>query len=275
MASVTQVRQYILFALDELSARNGQYEFENLCQEVIRARVASNLVAATGPVNAKGDQGRDAETFTTGLQDELGPHGPFLGKVSGEPAAFCMTIQKAGLAAKFLADANKIVADGEAVARIYAFCTERIAVGVRHTDAADIAKEVGVPVEILDGKWLSEQIATNELFWVAERYLDLPAELRLDDAPDSEAQVAAPYATAREHWQARKQPAVTRGDFHDLRRCLRFANEPGEGRPDLPFWMDRLRQLLDSEDADLVLRVRYELIVAHIVGLRDLGVPPL
>src|SRR3954453_1686066 len=132
MASPTSLRRLVTFALDELSAHNGQYDFEQLCQELIRARIASNVITATGPVNAAGDQGRDAETYATSLHHELGPHSPFLATVSDEPAGFCMTIQKTGLRGKFLDDARKITGDGATVKKIYALCTERIAVGVRH-----------------------------------------------------------------------------------------------------------------------------------------------
>lgn len=55
--------QYLRFALDELSTRNGQFELEAHCQRLIRGRVASNLVAATGPVAAKGDEGRSSASL--------------------------------------------------------------------------------------------------------------------------------------------------------------------------------------------------------------------
>ena len=73
--------------------RNGQYHSEHLCHEVIRGRLAANLITATGPVNALGDQGRDGETYFTYLPEELGAHGTFLARVSAGAAAFCCTIQ--------------------------------------------------------------------------------------------------------------------------------------------------------------------------------------
>lgn len=272
MVSPTSLRRLITFALEELGARNGQYDFEQLCQEVVRARIAANIITATGPVNAAGDQGRDAETYETSLHRALGPHSPFLAMVSDEPTGFCMTIQKEGLRGKFLGDARKITANGATVGRIYALCTERVAVGVRHAYEKAIAKEVRVVVTILDGAWIAEQLSEPDLFWIAERYLDLPAEIRPEPAlaPAFDGGLPEGYVETRTRWQRRTDPPTTRGDFYDLRRALRFAKEPGQGRPDLPFWLHRMSQLLETDDDELVLRVRYELAVANIIGLRDL-----
>jgi len=270
MASPTSLRRLITFALDELSSRNGQYDFEQLGQELVRARIASNIITATGPVNAAGDQGRDAETYETSLHRELGPHSPFLATVSVEAAGFCMTIQKTGLRGKFLDDARKIAGDGATVKKIFAICTQRVAVGVRHGHENAIAKKVCVPVTMLDGSWIAEQLSDPELFWIAERYLDLPADARPERPPAHEHGLPDGYVETRTRWQRRTDPPTTRGDFHDLRRALRFASEPGPGRPDLPFWLHRTSQLLEADDNEMALRVHYELAVAHIIGLRDL-----
>jgi hypothetical protein len=266
----TSLRRLITFALDELSVRNGQYEFEQLCQELVRARIASNIITATGPVNAAGDQGRDAETFETSLHRELGPHSSFLALVSDEPAGFCMTIQKTGLRGKFLEDARKVTSEGATVKKIYALCTARVAVGVRHGHEKALAKKVHIPVTILDGAWITEQLSAPELFWIAERYLDLPADLRPEPSPTDSDPLPGGYDETRTRWQRRAPPPSTRGDFFELRQALRFASEPGPGRPDLPFWLHRISQLLETDDAEMALRVHYELAAAHVLGLRDL-----
>src|SRR3954454_18707828 len=112
MAARPDLVQYLRFAPEELSARNGEYEFEALCQEVVRARIASNIVTATGPVSAKGDQGRDAETYVSYLRGELGPHSAFLARVSDKMAAVCCTLQRERLGEKFTSDARKVVESG-------------------------------------------------------------------------------------------------------------------------------------------------------------------
>lgn len=69
MSDPTQRRRFLRFQLDELSAENGHHTFEHICREAARARIASNLLTATGPVSAGGDAGRDFE--------KLDPEQPF------------------------------------------------------------------------------------------------------------------------------------------------------------------------------------------------------
>jgi hypothetical protein len=70
-----QLIKYLRFQLNELSAENGHHTFEHICREVARARLATNLVPATGPVAGGGDAGRDFETFKSYLPKQLGEHG--------------------------------------------------------------------------------------------------------------------------------------------------------------------------------------------------------
>src|SRR5258708_11708768 len=62
-----QLKGYVRFQLSQLSTRNAHHEFENLAFEVARLRVVPNLLPATGPVQAGGDQGRDFESYRTYL----------------------------------------------------------------------------------------------------------------------------------------------------------------------------------------------------------------
>src|SRR5216684_4511108 len=62
-----QVAQYIRFALEQLPGENGHHKFEQLCFHLARRRIYPNLVPATGPVSAGGDQGADFETYNVGL----------------------------------------------------------------------------------------------------------------------------------------------------------------------------------------------------------------
>jgi hypothetical protein len=63
----TELRPYIRFQLTQLSAENAEHDFEHLTFDLARVRVASNLLPATGPVQAGGDQGRDFESYRTYL----------------------------------------------------------------------------------------------------------------------------------------------------------------------------------------------------------------
>ena len=87
----------IRFALDELSRENGHHAFEDLCRELARARVASNVLPATGPVSGGGDQGRDFETFRTYLAGSLRFSRGFMGLASADTLVFACTLQRKDL----------------------------------------------------------------------------------------------------------------------------------------------------------------------------------
>src|SRR5260370_23934596 len=94
MATIDHVRAQIRFALDQLSARNGHHEFEHLCRHFARQRICGNILPATGPVSAGGDQGRDFETFRTYLAGSAIAQSSFVGPATAKPLAFCCSLQK-------------------------------------------------------------------------------------------------------------------------------------------------------------------------------------
>ena len=61
--SITELAKYIRFQLSELRAQNKHHEFEHLARQFARLRVCENILPATGPVGAGGDNGRDFETY--------------------------------------------------------------------------------------------------------------------------------------------------------------------------------------------------------------------
>ncbi|GAB3849707.1 hypothetical protein GCM10027610_073350 [Dactylosporangium cerinum] len=71
MTSPTQRAQLIRVSLEKLGETNGHHEFERLCLGLARQRVAPNLIPATGPVGAGGDQG--ATPRATGPTGRPGP----------------------------------------------------------------------------------------------------------------------------------------------------------------------------------------------------------
>ena len=93
MANPSVVEAQIRFALSQLPVHNAHHEFEHICRHVTEQFICSNVLPATGPVSAGGDQGRDFETFRSYLREELGPHGAFLGLVSEGVVAFICTTQ--------------------------------------------------------------------------------------------------------------------------------------------------------------------------------------
>ena len=97
MSTPEQLRTIIRFGLEQLSVRNAHHEFEHLCRHLTRARICSNVVPSTGPVSARGDQGRDFETFRTYLSTNGMGEGVFVGLASKTRIAFACTIQASDL----------------------------------------------------------------------------------------------------------------------------------------------------------------------------------
>jgi hypothetical protein len=79
MMSITELAKYIRFQLSELRAQNKHHEFEHLARQFARLRVCENILPATGPVGAGGDNGRDFETYRTYLASTPIATSTFLG----------------------------------------------------------------------------------------------------------------------------------------------------------------------------------------------------
>lgn len=267
MADPEQVAAVIRFALSDLGARNAQHDFEHLCRHVARGRIAANVLPATGPVSTRGDQSRDFESYTTHLPRELPGTSMF---ATGTPnrLVFACTTQQKGLKKKITGDIEGIVAPA-APEEIHYFCTQPVDAGLRH-ELQEWAKEKHtVALEIHDVHALGQHLADADLFWVAERYLNIPAELRPEpeDAPGP----VEWYVESRARWRARTQPPAGLGDLIDIKDGLRHATFDNDTRPDLPFWLALMREFLtDEHSTRLQQRARYEIAVATLRGQDDL-----
>src|ERR671925_578678 len=258
-ARLTEREQYIRFALDNLGARNAHHQFEELCRHFAQARIASNILPATGPVSSGGDEGRDSETFHTVLKDELGPHGGFLGRVSDGLYVFTCTIQQDDVDKKILADVKKILEKGRKPAAIYAFCTGNLPVGKRKKREKYLAKQFEGIFQIIDREALAVQLAQRDIYWIAERYLDLPAALAPAPVEEDEAQLPEWYLADRERWRERGAPQGVLAEILDVKDGLRHATRFAAARPDLPFWLGLARQLTGDEVAyEVRQRAQYD-----------------
>lgn len=113
--SSTTLTQKLRFALRQLGARNGQYEFENLCRHLARVTIAKNILPATGPVGSGGDRGRDFETHPTQLPDQVRPEGADRGISDGDAISFACTLQQRGIRSKIMDDVEKTTSQGPPV----------------------------------------------------------------------------------------------------------------------------------------------------------------
>ena len=170
MATPAEVEAQVKFALSQLPAQNAHHVFEHLCRHLTEQFICSNVLPATGPVSAGGDQGRDFETFRSYLRDELGPAGAFLGLVSEGTIAFVCTTQADNVPGKLRSDIEKVCSSGHAVHEIRVFTLAPVPVGARHTLENDTQERHNVRLEFHDAESIANLLARPEGFWIAEQF---------------------------------------------------------------------------------------------------------
>jgi len=269
MATVLEVRQQIRFELDQLRVRNAHHEFEHLCRDLARLRICSNILPATGPVSAGGDQGRDFETYRTYLHSTSLADSTFMSLVSERPLVFACTTQSKGISAKIKADVGIIVKGNFAVEGIYCFCTENVPVAERHALREWAKKVHGTQLEILDGQAISESLSDRELFWIAERHLHIPAEVYPRLPLDQE---SGWYEKLLIAWKNRAPRLQNYSDFAEIKSAIRRATFAAEIKQDIPFWIALLEQYrTEASPVHLQRRATYEIAVASLRGLGKLS----
>lgn len=177
MPTPVQTAQVIHFVINSLGDDNGHHTFEQVCLQVAIRRIASNVLPASGPVSAFGDQGRDFETFRTFLAGGMRQTSGFAALQSTQVIAFACTIQRERLKTKLEADLRAICGQGTPVDQVVFFVSSTVPVGLRHRVEAVARNEYGVTVTIVDGVALASMLSQPDLYWIAQQYLHLPGEL--------------------------------------------------------------------------------------------------
>lgn len=261
----TQLSGVIRYHLEGLGSQNAHHAFEHLARHIARARLYSNLLPATGPVSAGGDGGRDFETFRTGLTRPLTANAPFVARSSGErDVAFACSLERK-IGTKIRADVRAILADGPVDEIIY-FCGVDLAIGNRRKLQKWARDDHQIDLRIFDGQAVSEWLAEPDLFWIAQQYLNLPADLAPTLSSDE------PYLDLRARWKGRDPVVISRADFREVKAGVRRATFDLEARPDLLMWLEKLEVFLASPmtPRPTVRDVIYEIAVASLRGLGDL-----
>jgi len=267
LTNIGQVVSQIRFQLEQLSTKNAHHDFEKLCRHLARARICSNILPATGPVSAGGDQGRDFETFRTYLRSSPIANSAFVGKVSQKPIAFACSLQKKGISTKIKSDISTIMASGTPVEAIHYFCTSDIPVSRRHKLKSWTKETYSVELEIHDGQSIAELLADREVFWIAERFLGIPSEIypRTDDEDDW-------YIRSLDYWEGKNEPNLNYADFYELKAAARHATFSTNVRHDLPFWIGLLNKFINTNSPHQLKRnAIYEVAVASLRGLGTMG----
>jgi len=266
---LTQVIEQIRFGLEQLSARNGMYEFEHLCRHYARNRICSNILPSSGPVSAGGDQGRDFESFHTYLRQSPISNSSFVGLVSKGPIAFACTLtQKDRISQKIKSDIRTIMSSGTPVIDIHYFCTCDIPAGLRHKLIKWTRDNYEINLEIHDGQALSEHLSDCDIFWIAEEYLKIPADIYPPAPRDSENEW---YEKHNYEWKNSPNPPINFSDFFQIKDAIRFATSSTQTKQDIPFWINCLNKLISSTPyKSLKRKATYEIAVASLRGLGTL-----
>ena len=231
-----------------------------------RLRICSNILPATGPVAAGGDQGRDFETFRTYIHESSLTCSSFIGLVSEGPVVFGCSLQKKNIAKKIKDDIALIMTSDQHVASIHMFWGCDIAVSRRHELQAWARRHYRVHLELLDAQALSELLCDAEIFWIAEKYLSIPREFRPHRQPDDHDKW---YEAALERWRHPTDFFANPANFHELVSAVRHATFSEEAKSDLPLWISRIREFHDKEECPIEFywRAIYEIAVASLRGL--------
>lgn len=265
MENIQEVSVYIRFQLDRLAVNNAHHEFEDLCFHLAQARICSNILPATGPVSAGGDQGRDFETFETDLKFTPIVNSTFIGLKSDKHIAFSCSTSK-DIINKIKRDIKSILSHNHLPCdKIVYFCTEDIAVSERHKLEQWAQKKYSIPLVIFDGNAITNLLVDRELFWIAVRYLDVPSEIypRQDDEKDS-------YIKSLEYWRKNDRASVLNyASFYEIKESMRHVVfDTNNAKQDIPFWIKILEKFMNDDfGIDLKRHAMYEIAVASYRGL--------
>ena len=260
---------YIQFRLSELSSRNEHHRFEEIATRIARKRISANILVATGPVSSGGDQGRDGETYTTRIPDELPHSAGFSASASTAPVVLACTVQNQKLKQKVLEDLAAICSpDADPVAHVAYFSVHAISEGITHELKRIAREKYRIGLDIFCGADIATFLSEPDLVWVAQHYLDLPAAL----VPPPESEPAPEwYAQLLEKLRQNKGPAaLTPATQGEITQGLRFATWDEDFNADLPEWIDYMGAFLtdttEGDDDELVFRSCYEIAVARFRG---------
>lgn len=257
----------LLFQLDQLSSSNSHHEFEHICRHLARETITPNILPATGPVTAGGDEGRDFETFTTFFGRVETRSSLFRGLGESKPLVFaCSITARKRIKAKILADLSTICAR-ESPYIVYFFSNQSIPVALRLELERECAEKYDCRLEVIDVQAIVEQFTDPRVFWIAEEYLHIPNDL----FPEPRVASKSAYAAARERWLDEARSPYSFADFVSVKYGLRASTFEDEFRPDLKRWIAVMEQLLAPEQSEaLTRRAKYEICVATLRGLHDL-----
>ncbi|MCC8976240.1 hypothetical protein [Bradyrhizobium brasilense] len=255
-----ELKSFIRFQLSQLSARNAHHDFENLAFEVARIRVVPNILPATGPVQAGGDQGRDFESYRTYLANSHLGTSAFAAKASSDIIVGACSLQK-NITDKIRADLKSIFGAGTHPGHVAYFCEADVPVAKRHELQEFCKENYGATLDIFDGQAIADILAEHDTAWIAEQFLSIPADEWPADSTSEE------YQALKTRWITQREKPQNYAEFLDVKQGLRTATFEPSAKPDLLSWLCVMRDFVSDDLPDrLVQKARYEISVAELRG---------
>jgi hypothetical protein len=126
-------------------------------------------------------------------------------------------------------------------------------------------EELGIRLEIFDGQAIATLLADEEHFWIAQRFLGVPAAMAVPSSTSPEW-----YAAARGRWVDRAHPPSTYGDLDDVTRAARHVVLDDGPIVDLELWLGTLRRSSVADGDHLQRSAFYQLALLSLRGTESL-----
>lgn len=164
-------RARLEFHLDSMTSRSEEKQFEHYCRQLCEREICPHLRPQTGPTGG-GDSKVDSDTYPVAkaVSDRW-----YVGDADAKGAAdlaFAFSAMK-DFARKVRADVKSIASTKRAYARIYFVSNQWIADKRKGSLEAELRKQHGIPVTILDRTWLVEKTLNRRNLDVAVSTLGL------------------------------------------------------------------------------------------------------
>jgi hypothetical protein len=176
-----------------------------------------------------------------------------------------MLTKEKGIEKKIKSDVKTIMDSGTSVIDIHYFCTADVVAGLRHRLQEWAKKTFNVLLDIHDGQALSEDLTDQDVFWIAERFLNIPAELYPIPTIKHGEQW---YFKLLETWKQAEKLPENYADFSEIKAAMRHTTFTDSAKKDLPFWIGQMESLFTSTSFEALKRKAiYEIAVASLRGL--------
>jgi hypothetical protein len=164
ISSPTLDKSLFEYHLETLTNRSGEKPFEHFSRQLAQKEICPNLLPQTGPTGG-GDSKVDTETYPVApeIAERWYEGNP---RAAGERWAFAISAKK-DWKPKVVSDVRKIAVTKRGYTKIHFISNQFIRDKERADTEAELTRECGTDVRILDRNWIVERVFTNKHFGLA------------------------------------------------------------------------------------------------------------